>query len=83
VEALVGKCSLYLNYLVQSSFSFGVGTAFPHIFFSTTPLMFITRFFSDEERTCFDLLDWTFLSFIVKAKGKAMLLYLLEEFLMK
>jgi len=37
-EVLVGKCSLYSNYLVQSSFLFGVGTASPHLFFSTTPL---------------------------------------------
>ena len=50
------------NYLVQSSFLFGVGTAFPHLFFSTAPLMFITRLCSDEERTWFGLLDWTFLT---------------------
>jgi len=36
VEILVGECSFYWNYLVQSSFSFGVGTASPHLFFSTT-----------------------------------------------
>jgi len=37
VEILV--CSLYSNYLVQSSFLFGVGTAgtaFPHLFFIIT-----------------------------------------------
>jgi len=27
----------YSNYLVQSSFSFGVGTAFPHLFWHYTP----------------------------------------------
>jgi len=32
VESLVGECSLYSN-LVQSSFLFGVGTPFPHLFF--------------------------------------------------
>jgi len=34
VEILVGACSLYSNHLVQSSTSFGVGKAFPHLFFS-------------------------------------------------
>ena len=29
VEILLGECSVYLNCLVQSSFVFGVGTAFP------------------------------------------------------
>jgi len=33
VESLVRECSLYSNYLVQSSFLFSVGTAFPHLFF--------------------------------------------------
>jgi len=31
VEILVGECSLYSNYLVQPSFLFGVGTAFPFL----------------------------------------------------
>jgi len=44
VEILVSECSLYSDYSVQSSFSFGVGTSFPHLFFSTIHLMFITRF---------------------------------------
>ena len=30
MEVLVGECSLYANYLVQSSFLFDVGTVFPH-----------------------------------------------------
>ena len=33
VKFLVGEFSLYSNYLAQSSFLFGVGTAFPHLFF--------------------------------------------------
>jgi len=36
VDILAGECSLYSNYLMQSSFLFGVGTAFqpfPHLFF--------------------------------------------------
>ena len=33
MEILVGQCSFYSNYLVQSSFPFGVGTPFPHLFF--------------------------------------------------
>jgi len=33
MEILVGECSLYWNYLVQSSFLFGVGTPFPYLFF--------------------------------------------------
>ena len=33
VEILVGDCSLYSKYLVQSSFLFCVGTPFPHHFF--------------------------------------------------
>jgi len=33
VEILLGECSLYSNCLVQSSFLFGVETAFPHLFF--------------------------------------------------
>jgi len=50
VEILVGECSLYSNYLVQSSFLFGVGTAFhtppwgtpfPHPLFSSTSLGFL------------------------------------------
>ena len=32
VEILVGECSLFSNYL-QSSFLFGVGTAFTHLSF--------------------------------------------------
>jgi len=40
MESFEGECSLYWNYLVQSFFLFGVGTAFPHLFFSTTPLDF-------------------------------------------
>jgi len=40
VEILVGECSLYSNYLVQSSFLFGVRTAFPNLIFSTTRLDF-------------------------------------------
>jgi len=39
VEILVGECSLYSNYLLQSSFLFDVGTPFPHLLFSTTPLV--------------------------------------------
>jgi len=31
VKILVGECSLLSNYLVQSSFLFDVGTAFPHL----------------------------------------------------
>jgi len=31
VEFLAGECSLYSNYLVQSSFLFGAGTAFPRL----------------------------------------------------
>jgi len=38
VEILEGECSLFSNYLVQSSFLFGVGTAFLHLFISTPPL---------------------------------------------
>jgi len=34
METLVCKCSLYSNYMAQSSFLFGEGTAFPHLFFS-------------------------------------------------
>jgi len=64
VEILVSDCSLYSDYSVQSSFLFGVGTSFPHLFFSIIHLMFITRFCSDEERTWFGLLDWTFLNVI-------------------
>ena len=40
VEIIVGECSLYSNYFVQSSFSFRAGTPLPHLFFSTTPLVF-------------------------------------------
>jgi len=39
VEILVGECSLFSKYLVQSSFLFGVGMAFPLLFFSTTLLI--------------------------------------------
>jgi len=42
--------------------------------------MFITMFCSDEERTWFGLLDWTFVNIIEKAKHKAMLLQLLEAY---
>jgi len=43
VEILVGECSLYSNDLVQL-FLFGVGTAFPHLFFSTAfPHLFLKR----------------------------------------
>jgi len=38
-------------------------------------------FCSDEERTCSFLLDWAFLNIIEKAKGRAMLLQLLEAIL--
>jgi len=33
VEIHVGEFSLYLDELLQSSFIFGEGTAFPHLFF--------------------------------------------------
>jgi len=33
MEILAGECSLYSNYLVQSSLPFGVGIAFPHVIF--------------------------------------------------
>jgi len=42
--------------------------------------MFITRFCSDEE---LGLHDWTFMNVIEKAKDRAMLLYLLEAFLIR
>ena len=60
-------------------------TAFQHLFLSTTLLMFVTRFCSDEEKTRFVLLDWTFLNVIEKAKDRVVLLqaYLLEWFLMR
>jgi len=38
VKILLSECSLYANYLVQSSLLLGVWTAFPHLFFSTTSL---------------------------------------------
>jgi len=41
--------------------------------------LFITRFCSDEERTWFALLEWTFLNVIEKAKYRAMILQLLDE----
>jgi len=37
VEILVGERSLYSNCLVQSSFLFSVGTAFPHLFGNGVP----------------------------------------------
>jgi len=40
VQILAGECSLYSNYLVQSSCLFGVGAAFPHLFFGTAALGF-------------------------------------------
>jgi len=43
VEILVGECSLYLHYLVQSLLLFDVGTASPHIFVRTTP-MYMTQY---------------------------------------
>jgi len=48
--------------------------------------MFITRFTGDERRTWFGLPDWTFLHFLnvlEKAKDRAMLLQLLEAFLIR
>ena len=51
-EILFGECSLYSNYLVQSSFLFVVGTAFPHIFFSTTPLILIKLKSSHFRKCC-------------------------------
>jgi len=37
-EILAGEWLRYSKYLVQSSFLSGVGTAFPYLFFSPTPL---------------------------------------------
>jgi len=52
----------------------GMETAFQHLFLNTALLMFVTRFCSDEERTRFVLLDWTFLNVIEKAMERVVLL---------
>jgi len=37
MEIFVGECSLYSNYLAQSSLLFGVEKAFPHLFSALHP----------------------------------------------